>query len=215
MLERHHLKGMVAHSGFYSCELCLAEGRGEGAGVDFAFPANFGATPRTKEQWKEIAECVGKDLFIHVYVIETSSHLFYYRKLRDEIPVKAYGITNYSPLLRLPPPFDIVHDVPIDEFHNVKEGVVKLAMSRLFRKNAASKNILKKFNKTYMAMRTFRDSPRQTRSLNNLPDFKGIRTFTVINHAFTRCDPLRRRARTDCLLRHAITGDGGYEGLAV
>ncbi len=48
-----------------------------------------------------------------------------------------------------------------------------MAMTRLFRKNANSRKIIKCFNKEYLAMRTFKDSPRQTRSINNLPDFKG------------------------------------------
>ncbi len=102
-----------------------------------------------------------------------------FRKIRDEVPVRGQGITAYSPLLNLYPQFDIVQDLPIDEFHNIKEGIVKLAMTRLLRKNAISTQILKRFNKNYLAMRTFKDSPRQTRSLNNLPDFKGIVKYYV------------------------------------
>ncbi len=96
-----------------------------------------------------------------------------HRKILNEEPTTAYGITGYSPLLDVDGGFDIVHDIPIDPFHNINEGLVKLAMTRLFRKNATSKEILKRFNHKYLAMRTFRDSPRQTRSLKRLPDFKG------------------------------------------
>ncbi len=99
--------------------------------------------------------------------------LYCSRKLLEEIPVKAYGITTYSPLLIAGPNFDIVHDVPIDQFHNVFEGLVKLSMSRLFQRNNVSTDIKKKFNKVFLKMRTFKDSPRQTRSINHLPDFKG------------------------------------------
>ncbi len=101
-----------------------------------------------------------------------------YRKLKDEIPVKAYGITQYSPLLHAGADFDIVHDVPIDQFHNIFEGLVKLAMGRLFQRNNVSATIKKAFNKKYLKMRTFKDSPRQTRSINHLPDFKGTATIT-------------------------------------
>lgn len=78
------------------------------------------------------------------------------------------------------PDFDIVQDLPIDQFHNIFEGLVKLAMTRLLRRNATSKGILRRFNKKYIKMRTFKDSPRQTRSLNHLPDFKG--ECTQINY---------------------------------
>ncbi len=151
MLERHHLRGLVAHSGFYSCEYCLAEGRGISGGIDFYFPANYGVEERTHEQWHEIAT-----------------------KQKNEEVVKAYGVTSYSPLLDVPGGFDIVHGLPIDQFHNIFEGLVKLAMTRLLRPNAISKKIKARFNKQYMLMRTFKDSPRRTRSLNNLPDFKGM-----------------------------------------
>lgn len=95
------------------------------------------------------------------------------RKIKNEELVRnKYGITGYSPLLDLPG-FNIVHDVPLDEFHLIKEGLVKMAVTRLFRANRAANEVKKKFNRRYLKMRTFKDSPRRTRSLNNLPDFKG------------------------------------------
>ncbi len=55
MLERHHLRGLVAHSGFYSCEFCMAAGKGRSGGIDFYYPANWDCEERTKETWLEIA----------------------------------------------------------------------------------------------------------------------------------------------------------------
>ncbi len=150
MLERHHLRGLVSHSGFYSCEFCLAEGRGQSGGVDFYYPANWGQPLRTHAQWLDIAT-----------------------KIRDEIPVRTYGINAYSPLLELDGGFDIVNDIPIDQFHNIFEGIVKLSMTRLFRRNVVADQVLKRFNRRFVRMRTFKDSPRKTRSINHLPDFKG------------------------------------------
>ncbi len=55
MLERHACRGLVAHSGFYSCEYCLAEGKGPSGGVNFYFAGTWDKEQRTKEQWLEIA----------------------------------------------------------------------------------------------------------------------------------------------------------------
>ncbi len=54
------------------------------------------------------------------------------RKIRDNVPVKKTGITQYSALLDLEYPFDIIHDVPADEFHLCKEGLTKQMMVRIF-----------------------------------------------------------------------------------
>ncbi len=150
MLERHHCRCLIAHSGYYSCEYCLTEGKGQEGGVNFQFKGNWDQPLRDSTQWREIAA-----------------------KILHEEPTRTWGITAYSPLLDLQGDFDIVHDVPIDPFHNINEGLVKLAMTRLLRKNATSKEIINRFDRQYVKMRTFRDSPRQTRSLKRLGDFKG------------------------------------------
>ncbi len=108
-----------------------------------------------------------------------------YRKIRDNVPVEnTHGITGYSPLLDLNMDFNIVDDVPIDEFHIIKEGLVKQALTRLFLKNAVSQDVLKAFNSKYMKMRTFKDFTRRTRTLQQMPDFKG--SYLLINNqAFT------------------------------
>ncbi len=170
MLERHHLRAMVAHSGFYSCEYCLAEGRGEDGGIDFYFPANWDCEERTADAWLDIARYIRNlllsDVNLHISLLN--------RNIRDEIPVRTYGITEYSPLLDMHPSFDIVKDIPIDQFHNIFEGLVKLSMSRLLRRNVVSKGLIRRLNGTYMKLRTFKESPRRPRTLNNLPSFTGL-----------------------------------------
>ncbi len=56
MLERHHCRGLVSHSGYYSCEYCLARAASPNAGgVNFQFDGNWDKELRTNESWKEIA----------------------------------------------------------------------------------------------------------------------------------------------------------------
>ncbi len=141
MLERHHCRCLVAHSGYYSCEYCLTEGKGPEGGVDFHFEGNWDQPLRDSAQWREIAT-----------------------KLLNEEPTNTWGLTAYSPLLDLQGNFDIVHDIPIDPFHNINEGLVKLAITRLLSKNATSKEIIARFDSKYVKMRSFSTSPRQTGS---------------------------------------------------
>ncbi len=55
MLERHHVRCLISHSGHNSCEYCLAEGKGPHKGVDFTFPESWDCVLRTHEDWSEIA----------------------------------------------------------------------------------------------------------------------------------------------------------------
>ena len=86
------------------------------------------------------------------------------------------GILGCSPLLDVPG-FDIINDMPLDEFHLLREGATKLMMERIFKLNSSdyAKEVFSRVNRAYTKMRVFGQSPRRTRTLLRLPDFKGNR----------------------------------------
>ncbi len=80
----------------------------------------------------------------------------------------------YTPLLDLQYPFDIVHDVPVDDFHLFKEGITKKIAVRIFKgTSAAAKEVTRAFDELFVRMRVFSESPRRTRSVNDVKKFKG------------------------------------------
>jgi hypothetical protein len=94
------------------------------------------------------------------------------------------GILGYSPLLNLPD-FDIIHSIPVDEFHLLREGLTKNMGMRILIHSTVpvAKTALKRVNRVYCTMKVFSDLPRRTRSLKRLADFKGI--LMENNHVIT------------------------------
>ncbi len=90
------------------------------------------------------------------------------------MPVSGKGIVEYSPLLDLEYPFDIIFDVPADEFHLCKEGLTKQMLVRIFKGTSqAATEVTAKLNRFYMAMQTFSETPRRSRHVKYVNKFKG------------------------------------------
>ncbi len=81
-------------------------------------------------------------------------------------PEKCYGITSRSPLLDLPD-FDIVYDVPLDEFHLIKEGIIKRLMGAMFLDSTHRDNreLLSRLSQCWERLRVFSENARRTDSL--------------------------------------------------
>lgn len=126
------------------------------------------------------------------------SQTYKYRRIRDEVPTseaRQKGVLQYSPLLDLAYPFDLVQDVPLEEFHLLKEGITKKVLADIFQsKSRHSASILEKFNRDYMKMRVFSQMSRRSRSLLHFSEFKG--TSQIIN----------RRVRVTVLMPWALAG---------
>lgn len=109
MIERHHVKGMVGVSAYYSCEFCLRKGS-TGSGIQWPH------VPRRTFPLRQPED------FAHVmrHGVNTG-----HKRTR--------GITDVSPLLHVQQPgFNIVLDVPVDAFHLLYEGVTKAILVRCF-----------------------------------------------------------------------------------
>ncbi len=80
-----------------------------------------------------------------------------------------------SPLLDLEYPFDIIHDVPVDEFHLLKEGIMKQICIRIFTGTSVTAQEVKvAFDEVFPRMRVFSETPRRPKSLRHCNKFKGI-----------------------------------------
>ncbi len=70
--------------------------------------------------------------------------------------------------------FDIVHDVPIEEFHLLKEGMTKLMLLRTAcSASVHSKEIAEAFDEAFTKTRVFSETPRRPRRLTHASKFKG------------------------------------------
>ena len=85
------------------------------------------------------------------------------------------GVKGYSPLLDLNTDFDIVHDVVVDEFHLIREGLAKNLIGRIVNCQAAQyQAVLRQFDEIYQDMRVFSELGWKTRSIkSNFAYFKG------------------------------------------
>ncbi len=65
-------------------------------------------------------------------------------------------------------------DCPIEEFHNIKEGLSKQIMNRMFikKKTAYSRSVKNELSQLYENMAVFSESPRKTRPIS-VGQFKG------------------------------------------
>ncbi len=92
------------------------------------------------------------------------------------------GIKIHSPLLDLQYPFDIIHDVPVDEFHLLKEGITKLLCVRIFTgSSVAAKEITAAFDEIFVRTRVFSETPRRPRSVcRSINKFKGSEYGTLM-----------------------------------
>ncbi len=72
------------------------------------------------------------------------------------------------------PDFDPVWDCAVEEFHNLKEGLTKQKMTRMFVKHKTkySREILHKFSYYYESMAVFSETARRTRPIY-VGQFKG------------------------------------------
>lgn len=99
------------------------------------------------------------------------------------------GVLGYSPLFYLDN-FDVVEDVVLDEFHLLKEGLAKNMLVRVFTDSAEGRAILAAFDKAHLKMKTFRCTPRRTRSGAYVPDYKGELRCTRVHVCLHELVPL-------------------------
>ena len=99
---------------------------------------------------------------------------------------RRFGITCRSPLLDLPN-FDIIYDVPLDEFHLIKEGIIRRMLSAMFvdTTHRDSKEILRRLSRCWEVLKVFSESARRTDKLR-IPQLKGselgVMGYTVFPH---------------------------------
>lgn len=93
------------------------------------------------------------------------------------------GVKGSTPLYRLPPGFDIIFSVPLDEFHLVKEGIAKLIVKRLFEDQSTmeSRDIFDTWNAAYQNTAVLSEIPRCAHDIST-GKLKGSE-FTVLIHA--------------------------------
>ncbi len=102
-------------------------------------------------------------------------NVFYVRKIRNNRPVSRKGIRCYSPLLDLEPRLDIVKDIPIEEFHLLKEGLTKHMITRITKGHSVTaREITSTFQAHYIRTKVFSESPRRPRRFNHISKFKGL-----------------------------------------
>ena len=105
------------------------------------------------------------------------------------------GVVEYTPLLDLEG-FDVVWNLPLEEFHLIKEGLTKKMLQRMGfftinidapRKRRAEKNttreIMELFNKAYCTMAVFSETSRRPRPLK-LHQFKGALCLRFATRSF-------------------------------
>ena len=78
--------------------------------------------------------------------------------------------------------FDVIWDVPIEEFHLCKEGITKLMMDRMFNSAAeATVRLLGQFSRMYCRLQVFSETSRRTREIK-LKQLKGSSNLLVFRH---------------------------------
>ena len=164
-VERHTLKCLPATTGYFSCEFCTCPGRGLSGG--WPYPYSVGYPLRNHGSFARIS-----------------------REIRHQEPSEIHrrttqGILGYSPLLDIPG-FNIVEDVPLDEFHLIREGITKFMMMRMFKQSTTPEavRLYRRINRVYITTQVFSQCSRRTRTLARLPDFKG--NFRDLTRNLTR-----------------------------
>ncbi len=76
----------------------------------------------------------------------------------------------YTPLLDLQTEFDVVWDMPPEEFHLIKEGVTKQILYRMFvnRESTTALGLLAALNQAYKNLQIFTETPRKPRNIDVL-----------------------------------------------
>ena len=112
------------------------------------------------------------------------SQLFLLRSLHDR-SFDHKGIVRYSPIYELPAPFNVMWNVPCEEFHLLREGVGKLLLKRLFEDSntAVSRAIFAQLDAAYQACAVFSETPRCSRKITTAK-LKGSELGFLINSAF-------------------------------
>ncbi len=134
-----------------------------------AIPANS-RTPRPDDARNASDFQVNSNRTHFIFIIIN----FKYCRCRIELEEnQRKGVIADSALYDLPQ-FDIVWDCPIEEFHNIKEGLSKQIMHRMFikKKTVYSRAVKNELSQLYENMAVFSESPRKTRAIS-VGQFKG------------------------------------------
>lgn len=95
------------------------------------------------------------------------------------------GIVDFSPLLDLNTPFDIIWDMPAESFHLILEGLTKQMLIRMFasRNTKYSRHLLVTLSGAYKTLKVFSETARWGRSivLSQLKGSElGVFTFSLL-----------------------------------
>lgn len=160
-VERHVLKGLVNVNGKYGCEVGTGRAKTVG-GTCWPYPQSLNCPLRTHAEHENICR---NHLGEHEDVVR--------------------GVLTDSPLLDLPG-FDPIWDVPIEEFHLIKEGLTKLMMERMldFSNTDETRRIKKELSDAYAATMVFSETSRRARPITRFAQFKGSELGTLTFSAF-------------------------------
>ena len=100
-------------------------------------------------------------------------------------PGESKGILEFSPLLDLQSDFDIIWNIPADQFHLLFEGICKECLRRMFVSETTrdSLDIHQSLSEMYQSTKVFSETPRRTGPLvlSTLKDHEyGFITFSVL-----------------------------------
>ena len=106
------------------------------------------------------------------------------------------GVKTDTPIYRLPEPFDVVHHIPPEEFHLLKEGLGKLLIKRMLEDSTAedARTLFKAWNSEYQATAVFHETPRCSRTIAT-GQLKGSELGVLIFSAF----PSLLKLMDDCV----------------
>ena len=93
------------------------------------------------------------------------------------------AVKTFSPLLDLRQQFDIVYDMPPEEFHLLYEGLTKMMLQRMLTQSRYAKHVQAKATALYRNMKVFSETPRFPRKLNP-GDLKGSEFAVILYSLF-------------------------------
>ncbi len=173
--------------GRFSCEFCVGKGD-NGSGIMWPYPKYYGCPPRTHEEVEAFARYSWGLPTFHpnskcnvwpCFSLQTRCGF----QLKE--PGECNGILGFSPLLDLQSDFDIVYDIPADQFHLLFKGMCKEMMRRMFTGETTrdSLDIHRSLSEIFQSTKVFSETPRKTRPLvwSTLKGHEyGLITFSLI-----------------------------------
>ncbi len=105
-------------------------------------------------------------MFPHIFLDNFNPFYFNSNHLDGDEQTRQ-GIIYYTPILDLHEPFDIVWDMPPEQFHLIYEGITKQILQRMFDTSSTvhSRQLLYTLDETYSSLQVFTETPRKPRKI--------------------------------------------------